>query len=242
MRSLTARRDALDLEFDPVALFEMMDATIEGQQELKRIFRWLFLHLISGNDIMLGRAQGQRHTAGDIPRLFRARSLSSARLASRTHRSTTAPHAFAPADRGRRTSGTFSRPATSETGEAWHEQTAKTVGKKKRRTTSRRALLTSARFVPPRPEIWMWPLVTLPVRASPVPISRSGDLVPQFEVFQLDPPFVMPTSGYQCPNPGIRTGHSATAKPAAFIRARVRGCTGQIIEMLRKTFLVSGAF
>jgi len=30
VRAFVGRLDALDLEFDPVALFEMMDATIEG--------------------------------------------------------------------------------------------------------------------------------------------------------------------------------------------------------------------
>ena len=36
MRTLFSRLDALDLELHPVSLFEMMDATVEGQQKLKR--------------------------------------------------------------------------------------------------------------------------------------------------------------------------------------------------------------
>jgi hypothetical protein len=35
MRALLGRRYPLDLELDPVALFEMMDAPIERQQEFK---------------------------------------------------------------------------------------------------------------------------------------------------------------------------------------------------------------
>ncbi len=35
MRSLRRRRYPLDLELEPVALFEVMDTAIEGQEELE---------------------------------------------------------------------------------------------------------------------------------------------------------------------------------------------------------------
>ena len=38
MRTLGRSVHALDLKFQPIALFEMMDAPIERQQELKRVF------------------------------------------------------------------------------------------------------------------------------------------------------------------------------------------------------------
>jgi len=38
VRAFLGHLDALDLELDPVALFEMMDATIESEQEFKSAF------------------------------------------------------------------------------------------------------------------------------------------------------------------------------------------------------------
>jgi len=52
VRAFLGRLDALDLELDPVALFEMMDAAIESQQELKSVFGSAALHIISGHDNM----------------------------------------------------------------------------------------------------------------------------------------------------------------------------------------------
>jgi hypothetical protein len=40
---------ALDLELDPVALFEM-DAAIESQQELKSVFGCAVIYIILGHD------------------------------------------------------------------------------------------------------------------------------------------------------------------------------------------------
>jgi len=40
MRPLPGRLDALDLELDPVALFEVVDASVEGQQKLEGVFRF----------------------------------------------------------------------------------------------------------------------------------------------------------------------------------------------------------
>jgi len=39
MRPRTGRLDAPDLELHPIALFEMVNASIEGEQELKRMFQ-----------------------------------------------------------------------------------------------------------------------------------------------------------------------------------------------------------
>jgi hypothetical protein len=52
VRAFLSHLDALDLELDPVALFEMMDAAIEGQQELKSVFGSAVLYIISGDDSM----------------------------------------------------------------------------------------------------------------------------------------------------------------------------------------------
>jgi len=38
VRTLFGRFDALDLALDPVALFEMMDASIESKQEFESVF------------------------------------------------------------------------------------------------------------------------------------------------------------------------------------------------------------
>ncbi len=38
VRTLRSRRYTSNLEFEPVALFKMMDAAIERQQKLKRVF------------------------------------------------------------------------------------------------------------------------------------------------------------------------------------------------------------
>ena len=46
MRTHFSRLDALDLELHPVSLFEMMDATVEGQQKLKRLFRPRNYHIL----------------------------------------------------------------------------------------------------------------------------------------------------------------------------------------------------
>jgi hypothetical protein len=40
VRSLPGRLDALDLELDPVALFEVVDARVESQQKLEGVFRF----------------------------------------------------------------------------------------------------------------------------------------------------------------------------------------------------------
>jgi hypothetical protein len=37
MRPLSRRIDASDLEFQPVALFEIVNTAIEGEQEFKRV-------------------------------------------------------------------------------------------------------------------------------------------------------------------------------------------------------------
>ena len=37
MRTLFVRLNALDLEFDPVAFFKMMNASVESQEEFERI-------------------------------------------------------------------------------------------------------------------------------------------------------------------------------------------------------------
>jgi hypothetical protein len=39
--------DSLDLELDPIALFETVNASIKSQQEYKSIFVWLGVHIIS---------------------------------------------------------------------------------------------------------------------------------------------------------------------------------------------------
>jgi hypothetical protein len=49
--SLLGGLDALDLEFDPIAFFKVMDASIEGQQELKPILGRIISHIISCDDI-----------------------------------------------------------------------------------------------------------------------------------------------------------------------------------------------
>ena len=50
MRSLLGGLDTLDLELDPVTLFEMMDAPIESQQEFESVLGCLIIHIMSGND------------------------------------------------------------------------------------------------------------------------------------------------------------------------------------------------
>ena len=47
VRSLLGRRDALDLELEPVALLEMMDAAIEGQQKLDPVIGAAIFNIIS---------------------------------------------------------------------------------------------------------------------------------------------------------------------------------------------------
>jgi hypothetical protein len=46
MRPVRGRRDAGDFELKPVALFEMMDAPIESEQELKAMVRCATIHII----------------------------------------------------------------------------------------------------------------------------------------------------------------------------------------------------
>jgi hypothetical protein len=50
VRSLLGRLDALDFELDPVALFEMVDATIESQQEFESVFGCSVVHIMSEHD------------------------------------------------------------------------------------------------------------------------------------------------------------------------------------------------
>src|SRR5882672_3804144 len=50
VRSLLGRLDALNFEPDPVALFEMMDAPIESQQEFESVFGCSVAHIMSGYD------------------------------------------------------------------------------------------------------------------------------------------------------------------------------------------------
>jgi hypothetical protein len=45
--SLLGCLDALDLKLEPVALFEMMDAPIEREQELEPVFGFASDHIIS---------------------------------------------------------------------------------------------------------------------------------------------------------------------------------------------------
>jgi hypothetical protein len=52
MWPLLCRLDASDLEFDPVAIFEMMDTPVEGQQKLKTIVGFSIDHFISRDDII----------------------------------------------------------------------------------------------------------------------------------------------------------------------------------------------
>ena len=59
MRSLLGRLDTLDLELDPVAFFEMMDASIKGQQELKSVFGRSVGHIMSGYDNKILHLRGQ---------------------------------------------------------------------------------------------------------------------------------------------------------------------------------------
>ena len=53
MRTLFVRLDALDLEFDPVAFFKMMNASVESQEEFERILGIRPVHIISREDIIL---------------------------------------------------------------------------------------------------------------------------------------------------------------------------------------------
>jgi hypothetical protein len=46
VRALLDVVGALDLELDPIAFFEMMDASIEGQQELKPIIGLFVYHVL----------------------------------------------------------------------------------------------------------------------------------------------------------------------------------------------------
>lgn len=58
MRPALACADSFDLELDPVALLKMMNAPIEGQQELESMIGLFIIHIISCND-MLGYIRGQ---------------------------------------------------------------------------------------------------------------------------------------------------------------------------------------
>ena len=46
MRPIRRRRNAGDFELEPVALFEMMDAPIKAEQELKAMVRRATTHII----------------------------------------------------------------------------------------------------------------------------------------------------------------------------------------------------
>ena len=46
VRSLLGRLDALDFKLDPVALFEMMDAPIESEQEFEPVFGRPSMHIM----------------------------------------------------------------------------------------------------------------------------------------------------------------------------------------------------
>src|SRR5436309_2394449 len=52
MRPRSRRLDALDLELDPVALFELVDTPIESQQKLKAVIGVSLGHFISRYDII----------------------------------------------------------------------------------------------------------------------------------------------------------------------------------------------
>jgi hypothetical protein len=47
VRSLLRRLDALDLELEPVAFLEVMDAAIEREQELEPMSVSAYVHIIS---------------------------------------------------------------------------------------------------------------------------------------------------------------------------------------------------
>jgi hypothetical protein len=46
MRSVPSRLDPCDFELEPVALFEMMNAPIKGEQELEAMIRRAPTHII----------------------------------------------------------------------------------------------------------------------------------------------------------------------------------------------------
>lgn len=57
--------DALDLELHPIPLFEVMDTSIEAQQELKLIFGHSIVHIISEHDIT---TVGKEIVKANLPR------------------------------------------------------------------------------------------------------------------------------------------------------------------------------
>ena len=50
VRALLGRLDALDFELDPVALFQMMNASIESQKEFESLFGRSLFHIMSQHD------------------------------------------------------------------------------------------------------------------------------------------------------------------------------------------------
>ena len=69
MRALLGGLDALDLELDPIALFEAMNAPIEGQQEFKPVIRRLVFHIISCDDIIVSPRFPSREAAKSISQI-----------------------------------------------------------------------------------------------------------------------------------------------------------------------------
>jgi hypothetical protein len=49
--SRLGRGDSLDLEFEPISLLEVMDATVEGEQEFKSMIGRLVAHFMWSDDI-----------------------------------------------------------------------------------------------------------------------------------------------------------------------------------------------
>jgi hypothetical protein len=65
VRPCLRRLHLLDLELDPIALFEMMNAPVEGQQKFERVVGRALGYIISGDDMYNGPSSLSRSGCGE---------------------------------------------------------------------------------------------------------------------------------------------------------------------------------